>query len=488
MAISPRLGTRQTQQLAMTPELRQSIKLLQFTSVELQSFISAEIEKNPLLEQASDSEDVIDVPPARENREVLDDQILKTDPFTAQAAFDGGAENLPGVFSDNLAPLRGQSNHPDTLFNQATENIAGAETLKQSLHEQVGLMPLSDMAQSVVWVLIEELDDDGYLRLDLSELSQRLGVSDVHAQQALAALQSCDPSGVGARDLSECLKIQASDRGDLTADIALVLDRLDRLAQVSNEQFAKEVSVPPARVAEILDFVRTLNPSPGLIFDHGHTELAVPEIHVFRDNLGGWTVELNPATLPKLLINNQYSASIDKNNEQISEYISKCTSRAKWLINSLDQRANTILRVSAEIVRQQDQFFSSGISALRPMTLRDIAEKIDVHESTVSRVTAGKYLICSLGTFELKFFFSNAVKGMEGDQDHSSRSVQEKIRRLIDLEDPKKTLSDESIVRALSEDGINIARRTVTKYREAMRIPSSVQRRRRKFSQVKNSA
>ncbi len=486
MSISPKLGVRQTQQLTMTPELRQSIQLLQLTTIELQAFLTAELESNPLLEQAQSNESEIETTVLPENREILDTQFSKTDPSNASGAFDGGGENLPGVFADTISPLRGQAGVGDGQISGFAENVAGASTLRDNLISQLGMMTLCPLIHKTAVVIVDELDDDGYLRTGANELATRLGVPLDIIEDAHSAILACEPVGVGARSLSECLHLQLAERGELTPEVVKILEKLDDLANMSNARFADDVGIELSALSKILERLRALNPAPGLIFDSVHTDIAVPEVQVTRNNLGGWSVELNSDTLPTLLINNHYSALVESGSKNTKEFITNCTGRARWLINSLDQRAKTILRVAVEIVRLQDSFFSQGVSALRPMTLRDVAENLDIHESTVSRVTSGKYLICERGTFELKFFFSSGLKNTGGTDSHSSRSVQDKIRRLIESEDPKKTISDEGLVKALKSDGIDIARRTVTKYREGMRIPSSVQRRRRKAPQARN--
>ena len=487
MAISQKLGIRQTQQLTMTPELQQSIKLLQLAALDLRAFVNAEIESNPLLELAQQEDTVAEARPT-ENRDNLETQFAKTNPSNAASAFDGGAENLTGVFSDSLSPLRGQAGAARSEAFNPTDNVAGQPTLRDHIRGQIGMMSNDPAVEKLALVLVEELDDDGYLRIDEDDFSRRLGVTADMISQARTVVMGCEPAGVGAANLAECLRVQLIDQAEIEPDTDLVLDHLDDLAHTPSEKFAKTLGLSQDRLARILEQLKILNAAPGLIFDRGITEYAIPEVSVDRNNLGGWSVELNTATLPRVLINNQYSALVKTGDDATVEFMTSCAARARWLVNSLDQRARTILRVAAEIVRLQDDFFDFGVSALKPMTLRDVADNLSIHESTVSRVTSGKYLVCERGTFELKFFFSTGVGVQDGGDAHSSRSVQDKIRRLIDGEPANKVYSDERIVQALASDGINIARRTVTKYREAMRIPSSVRRRRDKASKAKNTA
>lgn len=488
MAISPKLGTRQTQQLTMTPELQQSIAMLQMNALDLQTFVNSEIESNPLLEHGQSEEITETEASDPEDQQSLDVQFAKADLVSTRAAFDGGAENMPGVFSDHISPLRGQGISPETWIGNPAENIARERSLADSLRDQISMMVLSPSIRSVALALIGELDEDGYLRADPGEIATRLGVCPDDISDAKKIIQSCEPVGVGAATLAECLEAQLAESGELTETMATVLGHLDFLAARGSEAFSRKLGIRPPMLAEILKKLRSLNAYPGLISEHVVTDYAVPEVIVLRNNLGGWSVELNTDALPKVLMNNQYSALVDNLTGSHAQFISNCTSRAKWVIRSLDQRARTILKVAAEIVRLQDHFFTHGISELRPLTLRELAENIDVHESTVSRVTNGKYLQCERGIFELKFFFSSAISGAVGTDSHSARSIQAKIRSLINSEDPRKTLSDDAIVKLLQNEGIIVARRTVSKYREGMRIPSSVMRRRQKATPSKGQA
>jgi len=452
MALSTRITARQTQQLTMTPQLRQAIELLQLSSVDLQKFVEAEIEKNPLLETETKGEQV--------------------------SAKSEKAE--PGVDRRfEVALERSARSAPDSEFNgNGTENLAGETTLRDYLSLQLGLSDIEPDTARLAHILVHELDDDGYLRTPLGDIGNRIGASKEELKGALEAVQSCDPTGVAARDLAECFELQLTERGDMTPSMARFLATMDEIAVSPDKARWQELGIDAEAYAGLLAQIKALNPAPGKLFDHGFTQFAIPDVTVFRNNLGGWSVELNESTIPAIAVNVALADEVKATGEVAAKFVSDCTKRADWLIRSVEQRRMTILKVAAEIVRVQENFFSLGVSHLRPLTMKDVAEKVKVSESTVSRVSNSKYLSCERGTFELKFFFTKAIRSSSGAADVSSASIQNQIRQLIDAEAPPKILSDDKIVKILNESGVDIARRTVTKYREGMNIPSSVERRR----------
>ncbi len=452
MALSTRLTARQTQQLTMTPQLRQAIELLQMSSGELQRFIEEEVQKNPLLETDSVSETAAAIPEAKA--------------VDVDRSLQQGSQMLPSgrEYRDDMA--------------NPTENLAGETTLRDHLLSQINLMDTAPDITVLAQVLVHELDDDGYLRTPLGEIAKRLGAKMTHLKRALGLLQECDPTGVAARDLAECFTLQLRERGELTNVMGDFLAVIDQIASQPNKNHWKELGTDPETYADLLSQIKALNPAPGKGFERGFVQYAVPDVTVFRNNLGGWSVELNKSTLPAITINDALAEEAKAAGEEATKFITGCAKRADWLMRSIDQRSSTILKVAAEIVRVQEGFFSAGVSQLRPLTMRDVAEKVQINESTVSRVANSKYLTCERGTFELKFFFTKAIRSTNGTADMSSTSIQAAIRKLIEAESPKKVLSDDKIVKILNEDGVDIARRTVTKYREGMDIPSSVERRR----------
>jgi RNA polymerase sigma-54 factor len=330
--------------------------------------------------------------------------------------------------------------------------------------------------------LIDNIDEAGYLRLDLPATAESLGCGLDDLEAVIAKLQRFDPVGVFARDLKECLALQLAELDRLDPAMQRLLDNLDLIARHDNTTLLKRCEIDADDLVEMLAEIRSLNPKPGLQFDAEMPPPVVPDVFVRQHADGGWMVELNSETLPRVLVNERYFARVHvaARNKAEKEYLAEQLSTANWLVKSLDQRARTILRVSREIVRQQDAFLVHGIQQLRPLVLRNIADAVQMHESTISRVTTNKYMATPRGIFELKYFFTSAIAATDGEESFSAESVRFRIKQLIDAEDPENVLSDDRLVELLREDGINIARRTIAKYREAMRIASSVQRRREK--------
>ena len=330
--------------------------------------------------------------------------------------------------------------------------------------------------------LIDLVDEAGYLSGDLGLVGEKLGAADADVDAVLAILQGFDPPGVCARTLTECLAIQLKERDRFDPAMAALVANLDLLAKRELAALRRICGVSEEDLTDMIAEIRQLNPKPGLAFGSTLVQPIVPDVFVRTGPDGGFLVELNSDTLPKVLVNQHYHAQVAKTakNEKDKSYLADCLQTATWLIRALDQRAKTILKVATEIVRQQDAFFAHGVQHLRPLNLKTIADAIAMHESTVSRVTANKYMATSRGIFELKYFFTSSIAAADGGEAHSAEAVRHRIKQLIDAEHPEHVLSDDTIVEKLREAGIDIARRTVAKYREAMRIPSSVQRRREK--------
>jgi RNA polymerase sigma-54 factor len=331
--------------------------------------------------------------------------------------------------------------------------------------------------------LIDMVDENGYLTGDLLALGELLSCPPEVIEAVLCCLQRFDPSGVFARSLGECLGLQLRDRNRLDPCMQALLDNLPRLAARDLAGLRRICGVDEDDLAEMIQEIRNLNPRPGNLFDAEPAQPITPDIFMRAQADGGWLVELNSDALPRVLVNSRYYARINRSGLKRDEkdYLSERLQSANWLVKSLHQRANTILRVATEIVRQQDGFFHRGVQALRPLILRDIAEAIGMHESTISRVTTNKYIATPRGIYELKYFFTSSIASANGGVAHSAEAVRFRIKGLIDQEPLTDVLSDDKIVELLVADGIDIARRTVAKYREAMRIPSSVQRRRDKM-------
>ena len=401
-----------------------------------------------------------------------------------------GAEAGGGPdFDENMGSWSGTrgSGAGSTAFSDAEnvleQTVSEAPSLRDHLLEQLH-MDITEPAERVIGLhLIDRLDETGYLIGDLEEVAGLLGCDLAEVETVLAKLQAFDPPGLFARSLSECLALQLKDRNRYDPAIAALLDNLDLLARRDLAALRRVCGVDDEDLRDMIAEIRALAPKPALAFDHVVAEPVTPDV-IMRANPGGpgWIVELNTDALPRVLVDNRYYAQLagGARSKDDKTYISECLQTANWLVKSLHQRATTILKVASELVRQQEGFFLHGVSHLRPLVLRDIAEAIEMHESTVSRVTSNKYIATPRGIYEMKYFFTQAIASADGSEAHSAEAVRHRIKALIDAEDPKKILSDDKLVEMLNAEGIDIARRTVAKYREAMRIPSSVQRRREK--------
>jgi RNA polymerase sigma-54 factor len=479
----------------MTPQLQQAIKLLQLSNIELTEYCETELEKNPLLERD-------DGAPAEAERERVEpgtaaeraDDSLSREDFSKVSDMDQAAHD--NMYDGEAAPASsGPTQNALTDWTTVKSGgsfdgdedgfestIADGATLKDHLEAQVSIAALNPDDRLICMALIDAVDETGYVRADLKELAARLGTDIEDVEAVLGVLQGFDPVGVGARDLAECLTLQlkANDRFD-PAMQALV-GRLDLLARRDLAQLSTLCGVDAEDIADMIAEIRRLNPRPGMAFGSEPVTPVVPDVFVRVGPDGAWLVELNSDTLPRLLVNNQYYAKVAKGarDKDSKNYLADCLNNANWLVKSLDQRARTILKVSSEIVRQQDNFLTHGVRHLRPLNLRTIADAIQMHESTVSRVTSNKYISTPRGVFELKYFFTASIQAVNGAESHSAEAVRDRIRELIENEEGVEILSDDRIVSMLTADGVNIARRTVAKYREAMRIPSSVERRRQK--------
>ena len=502
MALTAKLQLRQSQSLVMTPQLMQSIRLLQMTHHELERFIEEEIERNPLIERQD--ADAAGTEPGLPEADASDGNAdgdwfatsLNNDAEALAGQFDttlenvfpddpGGGDRLGPVLSASwksgagAGPGLGATGADGFDFEDVT---AAAPSLRDHVREQLALA-FSDLSERLIAAdLAEGLDECGYLRLDPAEVADRLGVETGSVETVLRVCQSCDPAGLFARDLAECLALQLERQHRLDPAMRTLLDHLDLLARRDFAALRKLCGVDESDLIDMLAEIRALDPKPGSAFLHSGIETVLPDVVVSAAPDGGWTVELNPDALPRVLVDQTYFARVSReaSSSEDREFVSQCLQDANWLTRSLDQRARTILKVSSEIVKQQDAFLAYGIAHMRPLNLRTVANAIGMHESTVSRVTTNKYMLTPRGMFELRFFFTAAIASAEGGEAHSAEAVRHHIREMIARENPAKVLSDDAIVDILRKTGIDIARRTVAKYRESMGIPSSVRRRREK--------
>jgi RNA polymerase sigma-54 factor len=479
MALSQRLDLRQTQALVMTPQLQQAIKLLQLSNLELSTFIEGELEQNPLLERDETPADGAAEPAAPAEEDGGDEVTL-----WQEAAGVEGEGNL------DLAgdPAAWQSRTVRDGGGSALPGLDQTLTRPETLHDHLLAQLSLDIAQPVDRMigahLVDMVDEGGYLRGELADVAERLGCTIARVEATLTLLQRFDPPGIFARNLPECLALQLRDRNRLDPAMQALLDNLPLLASRNAPALMQLCGVDADDLAEMVAELKALNPKPGLAFDTSGAEPVIPDVMV-RPQGRGWAIELNSETLPRVLVNNRYYAEVSgaARSKAERDYLTERYQQANWLVKALHQRATTILKVATEIVRQQEGFFRHGVQHLRPLVLRDIAEAIDMHESTVSRVTSNKYMATSRGIFELKYFFTSAIAAASGGEALSAEAVRFRIKALIEAE-ADNVLSDDRIVEILLKEGIDIARRTVAKYREAMRIPSSVQRRRERLLNV----
>ncbi|MCH8925660.1 MAG: RNA polymerase factor sigma-54 [Proteobacteria bacterium] len=498
MAVTQRLELRQSQSLVMTPQLQQAIKLLQLSSMELAAYVERELERNPLLERDEGTEGEesdraeADAPAgeaAVEPPDSLDLTQAESLPANAEAPLDTDFENLydsgPGdAWAGSAGSQRtgkDSGGRFETDERSIDQRLSERVTLRGHLLEQLQ-MDIRDPVERMIGIhLIEMLDEAGYLTGEIEQVARALDCDLARVEATLAAVQRFDPPGIFARSLRECLALQLADRNRLDPAMAAMLDHLQLVAKRDLAALGRICGVEDEDLADMLAEIKSLDPKPAQAYDFEIAEPIVPDVLMRRSPDGGWIVELNSATLPRVLVNARYYTLVagKARSKAEKDYISEQFQSANWLVRSLHQRATTILKVAGEIIRQQDGFFRKGVRHMKPLTLRQIAEVIEMHESTVSRVTSNKYIATPRGIYELKYFFTSAIPGTDG-QVHSAESVRHRIKALVDAENGTEILSDDTIVELLRRDGVDIARRTVAKYRGAMRIPSSVQRRRDK--------
>lgn len=475
MALGPRLDLRQSQSLVMTPQLQQAIRLLALSNLELEGFIESALEGNPLLEMGEVTRDDASGGPSEPQQEAaadaqidgnealdLDVSALDRERDTGEwsASQTGGVEEGPEI--DERGPADGLS-------------------LAEHLHAQIGAVAGDAREEFVARALIDQLDEAGYLTAPLGEVAGALGVPVAETERALSVVQSLEPTGVGARSLAECLALQAKEADRYDPCMARLIDNLELVARGEVARLKRMCEVDDEDFADMLAELRGYDPKPGLRFGGGGEAAVVPDI-LLTPAADGWALALNEATLPRLIVNRTYYLELKSGcrDKAAHGWLRDQLAEANWLLKALDQRAKTILRVASEIVKRQDGFFRRGVSELKPLTLRSVAEAIELHESTVSRVTSNKYLACPRGTFELKYFFTSGVATADGEGAASAEAVKAAIAQLIEAEAPDAILSDDTLVDLLKEKGFDLARRTVAKYREAIGIGSSVQRRRAK--------
>lgn len=469
------LQLRLSQQLAMTPQLQQAIRLLQLSTLELQQELQQALESNPLLEQIDTHEEI-------DTRETQDSETLDTADALEQKEMP---EELPLDASwDTIYTAGTPSGTSGDYIDDELPVYQGetTQTLQDYLMWQVELTPFSDTDRAIATSIVDAVDETGYLTVPLEDILESIGDEEIDIDEVEAVLkriQRFDPVGVAAKDLRDCLLIQLSQFDKTTPWLEearlIISDHLDLLANHDFRTLMRVTRLKEDVLKEAVNLIQSLDPRPGQSIQTGEPEYVIPDVLVRKHN-GHWTVELNSDSIPRLQINQHYASMCNNaRNDGDSQFIRSNLQDAKWLIKSLESRNDTLLRVSRCIVEQQQAFFEQGEEYMKPMVLADIAQAVEMHESTISRVTTQKYLHSPRGIFELKYFFSSHVN-TEGGGEASSTAIRALVKKLIAAETPAKPLSDSKLTSLLSEQGIMVARRTVAKYRESLSIPPSNQR------------
>jgi len=514
----------------MTPQLQQAIKLLQLSNLDLADYVTTEVEKNPFLEvgesdtggpteggehggthttdsiiekdSRAESSDNSGEPGDGDTGMVASDRSMESGLDTSSSADSALDTNMDtNIYNNDAAPDRADASgglssgltyegggtikggggvYDDRGLDQTLE---GEENLHDYLARQMVVLFDGPAERLVATYMIDAVDEAGYVPPTIIEdVAERLGAPEASVNRIFSSLQTLEPSGVFARSLSECLAIQIKDQDRYDPAMQALVENLELLAKRELSTLKKLCGVDQEDLTDMIHEIRALNPKPGLAHGGQAVQPVVPDIFIQKSPAGTWIVELNTETLPKVLVNSQYVSELSglDDDKEAKAFVSDCMSNANWLVKALDQRARTILKVATALVKTQQAFFEHGVRYLKPLTLKDIAEEIEMHESTVSRVTNNKFLSCPRGMFELKYFFTSSISAADGGDAHSAESVKFRLKELIDAEDPKKILSDDKLVVLMKAEGMDIARRTVAKYREAMKISSSVQRRRQK--------
>ncbi len=496
MAITPRLDLRQSQNLAMTPRLQQAIRLLQMSALELETAVTEELEQNPFLEREGKTDGGDDVPAAPDDDSgyseipaLMDstgqeeappdtNDVPTEDSFYEQAGARSETQDEPFDFSMDGWTGAGAAGYDGETVSAVDLCAAPRMSLHDRLVSQINMAFRDENDRRAAFVLLERLDANGWLADTAPDI-----LPPETAARILSVLQGFSPTGVFARNLAECLAIQLRENDRLDPAMAVMLEHLDLVAAREYKKLSKLCGVDGNDIADMVAEIRRLNPKPAGACDAETPAAVIPDVLVRRGKAGDFIVELNQSVLPRVLINRTYAAEVARaagTDKAAKKFLSQHLSAANWLVKALSQRAETVLKVATEIVERQREFFLNGERALKPMVLRDVAEAAGLHESTVSRVTAQKYLACARGVFELKYFFSQGLETRGGDDQVSAQAVRGRIKELIDAETPRNVLSDEDIVVLLKRENIEIARRTVAKYREAMGIPTSARRKRDK--------
>ena len=474
MQISQNLKLKQSQSLVMTPQLQQAIKLLQLNNIELCDLVNKELEENPFLENKTTEielnefkkeENTENTVEAFQNGESLKDDTSSLD---YENRWDQEIKTNSG--NNNFETL-----DPGSI---AEQTVSEKVTLKTILRQQASVEFSESKEKLISEIIIDYIEPSGWLTKNLDDLADIIGCDNDTLEKIIRRMQKFEPTGVFAKNLSECLKIQLENKGILTEDMLLLIENFDMLARGEIKSLCKVCKISEIQLTENIKNIKKLNPKPGTIYTEDNEPIYHPDVIVKHKN-NSWEVELNNSTLPKIIVNEDYINELEKltTKEGDKKFISESVTSARWLLKAIEQRNVTTLKISSEIVKQQKDFFEKGVSFLKPMILKDVAKKIGMHESTVSRVTTGKLMLTPRGIVEMKKFFTATINSTIKGESHSAASVRETLKNLITNEPLNNPLSDELIVIQLKKEGINLARRTVAKYRELLNIPSSSERR-----------
>lgn len=491
---APKLELRQGQSLVMTQALQQSIKLLQCNSLELREFVEQALEENPFLSQeepeAGEQADSQQESPSKENSDEPREADFNSDEnFSSDMQENGSWDDSESIETDYLRHEQSSSGGASSYDGEDNtrsieDNPANGISLREHLLNQLQV-DVHEPAKRIIGAhLIDLVDDAGYIKDDLAPLCETFGVEMKEIDEVITILQGFDPVGICARNLSECLGLQLREKNRLDPAMQKLLANLNLLGDSKFDELQKKCGVDKEDLREMIGEIRKLNPKPGSGFIHEVSQTLEPDIFVRRLPDGNWHIELNMGNFPRIMVNKRFYKKVtsETKNKKDKDYLSEQFGTANWLVRALEQRAQTMLKVASELVKQQDAFFRLGVRYMKPMTLKDIAAETGYHESTISRVTNGKYLLCPRGTFELKYFFTSALaRAQGGGEDFSSQTVKHFISEMISRESADKILLDDDIVELLKERNITVARRTVAKYREALGIASSPKRRREKL-------
>lgn len=497
MAIEPKLEIKQSQSLLMTPQLRQAINLLQMSNLELNSLIEEELSANPLLEREDSRTETSS--PEEKNIDNYDDEPLVENPISEEEfspdidydnsfADDFGSDregyDIPADYNwQDYALTKNANNAASPDYDYFEQKLSSQKSLYDEINEQIDICFTSPKDKIIAAVLMENLDDSGWFIGNKPQLAARLCTAESKINQILSVMKTFEPSGLFAENLAECIASQLREKNRLDCLMEKLLQHLDLLAERKYKELLKLLNITQEDLLTMIDDIKSVNPKPAADYHVSAAQYIIPDVFVRRGSHGGYSIELNNLSLPRLLINRRYYTEVSRaesKNKSVQRYLKTQLGNAGFLLKSLRQRAETILRVSEEIVKTQYDFFEKGIDFLKPLTLKAIAEAVEMHESTVSRVTTNKYMHTPIGIFELKYFFTTAMTNYSGGDAASALTIKHKIKNLIEKESPGAVLSDDKISELLAREGLKVARRTVAKYRESLNIPGSSERKKQK--------